>query len=159
MTSIGVHYFLAAAPHRCNVISECQLGNAIPLFKYESLSKSRMLRVTRLLTLWPITSQMVSIGFESGDRDDHGSAFFRLAWRRALVARTVCEGAPSCINLILQLFCRWGMQTGVSISFEYLKAFRLPLTTTHCVFIIFCDFQNNTSNDQNAISAYFASRF
>ena len=28
-----------------------------------------------------------------------------------------------------------------------------------CVFIIFCDFQNYTSNDQNAISAYFASRF
>ena len=23
----------------------------------------------------------------------------------------------------------------------------------------FCDFQNDTSNDQNAISAYFASRF
>ena len=28
-----------------------------------------------------------------------------------------------------------------------------------CVFIIFGDFQNYTSNDQNAISAYFASRF
>ena len=28
-----------------------------------------------------------------------------------------------------------------------------------CVFIIFCDFQNYTSNDQNAITAYFASRF
>ena len=28
-----------------------------------------------------------------------------------------------------------------------------------CVFIIFCDFQNYTSNDQNVISAYFASRF
>ena len=27
------------------------------------------------------------------------------------------------------------------------------------VVIIFCDFQNYTSNDQNAISAYFASRF
>ena len=76
----------------------------------------------------------------------------------ALVARAVCEGAPSCINLILPLFCRWGMQTGVRISFEYLKAFRLPLTTTHCVFIIFCDFQNYTLNDQNAISAYFAGR-
>ena len=75
------------------------------------------------------------------------------------MARAVCEGAPSCINLILLLFCSWGMQTEVSISFEYLKAFRLPLTTTHCVFIIFCDFQNNTLNDQNAISAYFASRF
>ena len=73
--------------------------------------------------------------------------------------RAVCEGAPSCVNLILPLFCRWGMLTGVRISFEYPKAFRLPLTTTHCVFIIFCDFQNNTSNDQNAISAYFASRF
>ena len=78
--------------------------------------------------------------------------------RLALVKRAVCEGAPSCINFILALFCRWGMQTGVRISFEYLKAFRLPLTTTHCVFIIFCDFQNYTSNDQNAtISAYFAS--
>ena len=43
------------------------------------------------------------------------------------------------------------MQTGVSISFEYLKAFRLPLTTTHCVLFKFCDFQNYTSNDQNAI--------
>ena len=51
------------------------------------------------------------------------------------------------------------MQTGLRISFEYLKAFRLPLSTTHCVFIIFCDFQNYTANDQNAISAYFASRF
>ena len=67
--------------------------------------------------------------------------------------RAVCEGAPSCIYLILPLFCRWGMLTGVRISFEYLKAFRLPLTTTHCVFIIFCDFQNYTSNDQNDISA------
>ena len=28
-----------------------------------------------------------------------------------------------------------------------------------CVFIIFCDFQNYSSNEQNAISAYFASRF
>ena len=27
------------------------------------------------------------------------------------------------------------------ISFEYLKAFRLPLTTTHCVFIIFATFK------------------
>ena len=70
-----------------------------------------------------------------------------------------CEGAPSCINLINPLFCRWGMQTGVRFSFEYLKAFRSPLTTTHCVFINFCDFPNYTSNDQNAISAYFASRF
>ena len=61
--------------------------------------------------------------------------------------------------LILLLFCRWGMQTGVRISSEYLKAFWLPLTTTHCDFIIFCDFQNYTSNIQNAISAYFASRF
>ena len=106
-----------------------------------NLSKSRMLSGTRLLTLWPITSQMCSIGFKSGDRDGHGSAFIRLAWRRALVARTVCEGAPSCINLILPLFCRWGMQTGVRISFEYLKAFRLPLTTTHCVFLIFATFK------------------
>ena len=73
--------------------------------------------------------------------------------------RAVCEGVPSCINLILPLFCRWDMQTGVRISFEYLKAFRLPLTTTHCVFIIFCDFQNYISNDQNAIYAYFASDF
>ena len=54
------------------------------------------------------------------------------------------------------LFCRWGMQTGVRISFEYLKAFRLPFTTI--VFLsFFCDFQNYTSSDQNAISAYFAS--
>ena len=74
------------------------------------------------------------------------------------MAWAVYEGAPSCINLILPLFCRWGMQTGVRFSFEYLKAFRLPLTTTHCVFIIFWDFQNNTLNDQNAISAYFAGR-
>ena len=36
----------------------------------------------------------------------------RLAWRRALVKRSVCKGAPSCINCILPLFCRWGMQTG-----------------------------------------------
>ena len=75
------------------------------------------------------------------------------------MARAVCGGAPSCINLILLLICRWGMQTGVRISSEYLKAFRLPLTSTYCVFIIFCDFQNYTSNDQNTISAYFASRF
>ena len=27
------------------------------------------------------------------------------------------------------------MQTGVKISFGYLKAVRLPLTTTHCVFV------------------------
>ena len=101
---------------------------------------------------------MFSIGFKSGDNDGHGSAFIRLAWRRALVARDVCDGALSRINLILPLFCRWGMQTGVNILFEYLKAFRLPLTTTHCVFIIFYDFQNYTANDQNAISAYFASR-
>ena len=47
------------------------------------------------------------------------------------------------------------MQTGVRILFEYLKAFRLPLTTTHSVFIIFCDFQNYTSNNQNAISCIF----
>ena len=112
-----------------------------------------MLSGTRLLT------QMCSIGFKSGYRDGHGRTFIRLAWKRALVARAVCEGAPSCFNLILSLFCRWGMQTGVRISFEYLKAFRFPLTTTHCVFIIFWDFQNYTSNDQNAISAYFASRF
>ena len=65
----------------------------------------------------------------------------RLAWRRAFVKRTVCEGAPSCINFILPLFCRRSMQTGVRISFEYLKAFRLPLTTTHCVFIIFATFK------------------
>ena len=55
--------------------------------------------------------------------------------------RAVCEGAPSCINLILPLFCRWDVQTGVRISFEYLKAFRLPLTTKHCVFIIFVTFK------------------
>ena len=71
----------------------------------------------------------------------------------------VYEGATSCINLSLPLFCRWGMQTGMRISFEYPKPFRLSLTTTHCVFIIFFDFQNYTTNDQNAISAYFASRF
>ena len=106
-----------------------------------NLSKSRMLSGTRLLTLWPITSQMCSNGFKSGDRDGHGSIFIRLAWKRVLVKRDVCEGAPSCINLILPLFCRWGMQTGVRISFEYLKAFRLPLTTTHCVFIIFATFK------------------
>ena len=100
-----------------------------------NLSKSRKLSGTRLLTLWPITSQMCYIGFKSGDRDDHGRTFIRLAWRRALVARAVCQGAPSCINLILPLFCRWGMQTGVKISFGYLKAVRLPLTTTHCVFV------------------------
>ena len=47
--------------------------------------------------------------------------------------RAVCEGAPSCINHILPLFRRWDVQTGVRISFEYLKAFRLPLTTTLCV--------------------------
>ena len=29
------------------------------------------------------------------------------------------------------------MQTGVRISFEYFNAFRLPLTTTHCVFLLF----------------------
>ena len=75
------------------------------------------------------------------------------------MARAVCEGAPSCINRILPLFCRWVMQTRVRISSKYLKAFKLPLTTTHCVFIIFCDFQNYTSYDQNAISAYFADRF
>ena len=57
------------------------------------------------------------------------------------MARAVCEGAPSCINRILPLFCRWGMQTGVRISSKYLKAFRLPLTTTHCVFIIFETFK------------------
>ena len=33
------------------------------------------------------------------------------------------------------------MQTGVRISFENLKALRLPLTTTHCVFIIFATFK------------------
>ena len=115
---------------------------------------------TRVLTLWSNTSQICSTGFKSGDRDGHGRTFILLAWRRALVARAVCEGAPSCINLILPLFCRWGMQTGVRISFEYLKAFRLPLTTTHCVFIIFCAFQNNILNDQTAmyISEYFANR-
>ena len=75
------------------------------------------------------------------------------------MARAVCEGASSCIYLILLLFCRWGMQTGVIILFEYLNAFRLPLTTTHYDFVILCDFQNCTSNDKNAISAYFASRF
>ena len=73
------------------------------------------------------------------------------------MARAVCGSTPPYINLILALFCRWDMQTGVRISSEYLKAFRLPLTTTLCVFITFCDFQNYTSNDQNAISAYFAS--
>ena len=65
----------------------------------------------------------------------------KFAWRRALVKRAVCEGAPSCINVILPLSFRWGMQTRVRISFEYLKAFRLPLTTTHCVFIIFVTFK------------------
>ena len=57
------------------------------------------------------------------------------------MTRAVCEGASSCIDLILPLFCRWGMQTGVSISFEYLNASRLPLTTTHCVLIIFATFK------------------
>ena len=45
------------------------------------------------------------------------------------MARAVCEGAPSCINLILPLFYRWGMQTGVGISFEYFSrhsGFPLP---------------------------------
>ena len=76
------------------------------------------------------------------------------------MARAVCGGAPSCINLFFLLFCRWGMQTGVRISFRLNTSrhsgYPLP---PHCVFIIFCDFQNDTSNDQNAISAYFASRF
>ena len=57
------------------------------------------------------------------------------------MAWAVCQGAPMCINLTLSLFCRWGMQTGVRISFEYQKAFRLPLTTTPCVFIIFATFK------------------
>ena len=72
-------------------------------FSTTNLSESRMLSGTRLLTLWPITSQMCSIGFKSGNKDGHGRTFIRLAWRRALVARAVCEGAPSCINLILPL--------------------------------------------------------
>ena len=128
VTSIGVHYCLAVAPHRiCNFLMSAG--------KRHSTIQIRI---------------SLSPGFKSGDRDGYCNTFIRLAWRRALVARAVCEGAPSCINLIPPLFCRWGMQTGVSISFEYLKAFRLPLTTTHCVFIIFCDFQNYTSNDQNA---------
>ena len=54
-----------------------------------------MLNRTRLPTLWPITSQMCSIVFKSGGRDGYGRTFIRLAWRRALVARLVCEGAPS----------------------------------------------------------------
>ena len=33
------------------------------------------------------------------------------------------------------------MQTGVRISFEYLKAFKLPLTTTHCVLTFFATFK------------------
>ena len=33
------------------------------------------------------------------------------------------------------------MQTGLRISFEYLKVFRLPFTTIHCVFIIFATFK------------------
>ena len=78
-----------------------------------------MLSGTWLVTLWPITSQMCFIGFKSGDRDGNGSTFIRLAWRSALVARAVCQGAPSCINRILPLFCRWGMQTGVRISSEH----------------------------------------
>ena len=100
-----------------------------------------MLSGARLLTLWQITSQMCSFGFKSGVRLRMAMAvrFFRLAWRRVFVARAVCGGAPSCINLILLFFCRWGMQTGVRILSEYLKACRLPLTTTHCIFIIFCD--------------------
>ena len=50
------------------------------------------------------------------------------------MARAVCGGAPSCINLVLLLFCRWGVQTGVRISSEYLKAFRSPLPP-HIVFL------------------------
>ena len=50
--------------------------------------------------------------------------------------RAVCEGAPSCINFILPLFCMWGMQTGVRILFEYLKAFRLSLPP-HILFLSF----------------------
>ena len=96
-----------------------------------------MLSGTRPLALWPITSQMCSIGFKSGDRDGHGSTFIRLAWRRALVARAVCEGAPSCINLILPLFCRWGMQTGVGISFEYLSRHSGYTLPPHIVFLSF----------------------
>ena len=111
VTSIGVHYCLAAAPHRCKIIN---VSWATP-FHSTNVSKSRMLSGTRLLTHWPITSQMCSIGFKSGVRDGHGSTFIRLAWRRALVARAVCEGAPLCIIRILPLFCRWGMQTGVRI--------------------------------------------
>ena len=61
------------------------------------------------------------------------------------MARAVCEGAPSCINLILPLFCRWGMQTGVSISFEYLVTSRhsgYPLPSHNVFFfIIFATFK------------------
>ena len=60
------------------------------------------------------------------------------------MARAVCEGAPSCINLILPLFCRWGMQTGVNISFEYLVTSRhsgYPLPSHIVLFIIFATFK------------------
>ena len=100
-----------------------------------------MLSGTRLLILWSITSEMCSIGFNPAIEMAMAVRLIRLAWRRALVKRAVCEGPPSCINCILPLFCRWGMQTGVRISFEYLKAFRLHVTTTSCVFIIFATFK------------------
>ena len=45
------------------------------------------------------------------------------------------------ITITPGLLCRRGIQTGVRISFEYLKAFRLPNTTTHCIFIIFATFK------------------
>ena len=49
------------------------------------------------------------------------------------MARAVCEGAPSCISLILPLFCRWGMQTGVRIAYRY-SGYPLP---PHIVFLSF----------------------
>ena len=60
----------------------------------------------------------------------------RFAWRRALVKRAVCEGAPSCINFILPLFCRWGMQTGVRISFDTSRHSGYPLPP-HIAFLSF----------------------
>ena len=51
------------------------------------------------------------------------------------MARAVCEGSPSCINLILIWFYRWGMQTGELDSEKY-QLFRFVFLSFFATFKI-----------------------
>ena len=101
---------------------------------------------------------MCSIGFKSGDRDGHDSTLNPIGVEKGS-CETGCNLKVLRRALISSFHCFVGGYADWSENFvlipQGIKG--KTLTTIHCVLIIFCDFQNYTSNDQNAISAYFAS--